>query len=437
MKSIVTFCFAGLAAVAATRVDAADSFQIEEATVASIQQALRDKSLTCHALVQAYLDRIAAYDHKGPSLNVILALNPNALAEADQRDADYARLGPVGPLHCIPLVLKDNYNTADLPTTGGSAALAGAQPKVDAFTVARLRKAGAIILGKSNMHEFALAGTTLSSLGGQTLNPYDLTRTPGGSSGGTGAAVAANLALAGTGSDTVNSIRSPASANALVGIRPTRGLLSRSGIMPVSETQDAAGPIARTVADAARLLEVMAGYDPDDPSTAWSIGNTPASYTPFLEQGSLLGARIGLLKTMVGNRPEHQEVNGVIAAAVAELQNEGAIIVEVDEPALSATKLIAENDVQKYEFKTLMNAYLTSIPNAPAKSLAEIIASGKFHKPSLESFLASAQTYQGGIEELDYHLRLLRNARTRDKLVSMLAEHRLDAVIYPLQQRLV
>ena len=437
MKSIVTFCFAALAAIAATRVDAAESFQIEVATVASIQQGLRDKSLTCHALVQAYLDRIAAYDHKGPSLNVILALNPNALAEADQRDADYARSGPVGPLHCIPLVLKDNYNTADLPTTGGSAALASAQPKADAFTVARLRKAGAIILGKSNMHEFALAGTTVSSLGGQTLNPYDLTRTPGGSSGGTGAAVAANFALAGTGSDTVNSIRSPASANALVGIRPTKGLLSRAGIMPVSETQDAAGPIARTVADAARLLEVMAGYDPDDPSTAWSIGNTPASYTPFLEEGSLRGVRIGLFKTMQGSRPEHQEVNAIIAAAVAAMQNEGAIVVEVDDPALSAAKLIAENDVQKYEFRTLINAYLASIPNAPAKSLADIIASGKFHKPSLESFLASAQTYQGGIEELDYHLRLLRNARTRDKLVSMLAEHRLDAVIYPLQQRLV
>jgi amidase len=437
MKSIVTFCLAGLAAMTATRVHAAERFQVEEATVASIQQALRDKSLTCHALVQAYLDRIAAYDQKGPSLDAILALNPNALAEADRRDVEYARSGPVGPLHCIPLVLKDNYNTADLPTTGGSAALAGTQPKADAFTVARLRQAGAIILGKSNMHEFALAGTTMSSLGGQTLNPYDLTCTPGGSSGGTGAAVAANLALAGTGSDTVNSIRSPASANALVGIRPTKGLLSRAGIMPVSETQDAAGPIARTVADATRLLEVMAGYDPDDPSTAWSVGNTPASYTTFLEQGSLRGVRIGLLKTMLGNRPEHQEVNAVIAAAVAAMQNEGAIIVEVDDPALSAAKLIAENDVQKFEFRALINTYLASIPNAPAKSLADIIASGKFHKPSLESFLTSAQAYQGGIEGLDYDLRLLRNARTRDKLISLLAEHRLDALIYPLQQRLV
>ena len=199
-------------------------------------------------------------------------------------------------------MLKDNYNTADLPTTGGSAALTGAQPPEDAFVVARLRRAGAIILGKSNMHEFALAGTTMSSLGGQTRNPYDLTRTPGGSSGGTGAAVAANLAVAGTGSDTVNSIRSPASANALVGIRPTRGLVSRAGIMPVSETQDAIGPIARNVADAARLLEVMAGYDPADPATAWSVGSAPTDYAGFLDSDGLRGARIGLLKVMLGER---------------------------------------------------------------------------------------------------------------------------------------
>ena len=437
MRSIATFCFAGIAAIAATCSDAAEGFQIEEASIAGIQEAFQGKSLTCHQLVQAYLDRIAAYDHNGPALDAILTPNPNALAEADRRDADYARSGPVGPLHCIPLVLKDNYGTADLPTTAGSAALAGAQPQADAFVVARLRKAGAIILAKSNMHEFALSGTTVSSLGGQTRNPYDLTRTPGGSSGGTGAAVAANLTVAGTGSDTVNSIRSPASANALVGIRPTKGLLSRAGIIPVSETQDAVGPIARTVADAARLLEVMAGYDPDDPSTAWSVGNTPVSYAPFLEHERMSGARIGLLETMLGSRPEHQEVNAVIAAAVVAMQKAGAIIVEVDDPALNAAKLITENDVQKYEFKALINAYLATIPNAPVKSLADIIASGKFHKPSLESFFISAQAYQSGMEEPDYQVRLHRNARTRDKLISLLAEHRLDALIYPLQQRLV
>ena len=258
---------AGAVLMITSRVEA-QNFAIEETTIASVQQALQSKATSCRQIVRAYLDRIAAYDRNGPALNSILTLNPKALAEADRLDAERAAGAAMGPLHCVPLVLKDNYNTADLPTTGGSATLAGMQPPADAFVVARLRRAGAIILGKTNMHEFALAGTTISSLGGQTLDAYDLTRTPGGSSGGTGVAVAANLALAGTGSDTVNSIRSPASANALVGIRPTKGLLSRSGIMPVSETQDAIGPIARNVADAARLLEVMAGYDPNDPSTA-------------------------------------------------------------------------------------------------------------------------------------------------------------------------
>ena len=316
MGSTRVMCLAGMASLSAGLGHAAESFRVEEATIAGIHQAMADRSLTCRQLVQAYLDRIVAYDHNGPALNAILTLNPKALAEADARDVDYARSGPAGPLHCIPLVLKDNYNTADMPTTGGSASLAGAQPNADAFVVAKLRKAGAIILAKANMHEFASGGITVSSLGGQTRNPYDFSRTPGGSSGGTGAAVAANFALAGTGSDTVNSIRSPASANALVGIRPTKGLISRAGIMPVSEAQDAIGPIARTVADAARLLEVMAGYDPNDPATAWSVGQVPAGYGAFVAAGGLNGARIGVLKTLFGLKPEHREVNAVMAGAV-------------------------------------------------------------------------------------------------------------------------
>jgi amidase len=212
---------------------------------------------------------------------------------------------------------------------------------------------------------------------------------------------------------------------------------ARTAVMPVSQTQDAVGPIARNVADAARMLEVMAGYDPNDPSTAWSVGYTPATYTPFLEGDGMRGARIGLLKTLQGGGPEHQEVNAVVAEAVTAMKKAGAIVVEVDDPMLGAAKLNAENDVQKYEFKSLINAYLASIPNAPAKSLEEIIASGKFHKASLENFLKSAQSYQNGMQEPDYPVRLMRNARTRDRLISLMAEHQLDAVIYPLQQRLV
>jgi Asp-tRNA(Asn)/Glu-tRNA(Gln) amidotransferase A subunit family amidase len=226
----------------------------------------------------------------------------------------------------------------------------------------------------------------------------------------------------------VNSIRSPASANALVGIRPTKGLVSRAGIMPVPETQDAIGPITRTVADAAHLLEVMAGYDQNDPSTASSIGNTSVGYVQFLKPGGLRGARIGLLKTLLGSGPDHQAVNSVIAAAMVELKNAGTELVEVDAPALDTCKLNADNDVQKYEFKTLLNAYLAAISNAPAKSLAEIIASGKFHRPSLEKFLSSAQGFANRMEEPDYKERLLRNRHTRQLLNSAFAEHKLDAL---------
>ena len=267
---------------------AGQQFQLMEASIDEIHRGLESGRLTCHSLVQQYLDRIKAYDQQGPTVNAMLHVNPHVLEQAEAMDKELKdrqvklstkRGAKLKPLECIPVVLKDNYDTADMPTTGASLALKGMQPTKDAFTVARLRQNGALILGKTNMHELALAGLTVSSLGGQTKNPYELSRTPGGSSGGTGAALAANFATVGTGSDTVNSIRSPASANSLVGIRPTRGLISRAGVIPVSFTQDAAGPLARTVADVAVMLDVMAGYDPDDPVTALGIGRIPMTYT--------------------------------------------------------------------------------------------------------------------------------------------------------------
>ncbi|HVR54845.1 MAG TPA: amidase family protein, partial [Pseudorhodoferax sp.] len=249
------------------------SFQLEEATIASVHAAFRAGTLSCEQLVQAYLDRIAAYDRAGPTLRAVLSLNPHALKEARDLDARYRRdPATVGPLHGVPLVLKDNIDAAGMPTSCGNVALQHQQPRQDAFTVARLRAAGALVLAKANLQELARGGLTVSSLGGQTLNPYDLSRTPGGSSGGTGAALAANFALAGQGSDTGQSIRSPCSANSLVGVRPTRGLVSRAGVVPNSFTQDETGPMARTVRDAALLLDAMAGYDPGDPITALGVG---------------------------------------------------------------------------------------------------------------------------------------------------------------------
>ena len=411
-------------------------FSLTERTIAGVHQALAAKQITCRALVQGYLDRIAAYDQTGPKLSAIRALNPNALAQAEAFDKDPSRLA-AEPLACVPLVLKDNYNTAEMPTTGGMKALEGAQPTEDAFAVAKLRKAGAIILAKANMQELALGGVSISSLGGQVRNPYDLTRTPGGSSGGTGAAVAANLALAGTGSDTVNSIRSPASANNLVGFRPTQGLISLSGVMPVSKTQDAIGPLARSVTDVAALLQAMAGVDPSDPLTAKGEGKVPPSYAAFLKPDALKGARLGVVKALFGTKPEHEAVNTVMQKALDQLRNAGAVLVTIDDPAFDADLLNAQDDVQTYEFKTLFNAYLASVLNAPQKNLTGILASGQYAKPALEKFLTGAEARQDGMQELEYKARLDRIAAFKAHVASVMTGEKLDALVYPLQKRLV
>ena len=420
---------------------AGQQFQLMEASINEIHNGLQSGKLTCHSLVQQYLDRIKAYDQHGPTLNAMLYVNPNVLEQADAMDKQLKlatkRATKLKPLQCIPVVLKDNYDTADMPTTGASLALKGMQPTKDAFTVARFRQNGALILGKTNMHELALAGLTLSSLGGQTKNPYELSRTPGGSSGGTGAALAANFATVGTGSDTVNSIRSPASANSLVGIRPTRGLISRAGVIPVSFTQDAAGPLARTVADAAIMLDVMAGYDPDDPVTALGAGRIPATYTASLDRSGLKGARIGVLRTLFGSGPDHQEVKRVMANALEVLKQQGAILVDIDEAAFDTSKLISDLDVQKYEYKFELNNYLKAQPDPPVHSLDELIASGKYHKASLdEKFLASAESYEDGLKEPDYKVRRVKIDDLSVQLANLMAKNNVVALLYPHQKRL-
>ena len=289
----------------------------------------------------------------------MLTLNPRALPLAQAIRLAPARQAPRGPLHCIPIVLKDNFDTADMPTTGGSVTLAKSQPPDDAFVVKRLRAAGAIIIGKTNLTELALTGTTVSSLGGQTLNPYDLTRTPGGSSGGTGAAIAASFAVLGTGSDTGQSIRSPASALSLVGVRPTHGLISRDGIMPFSPTQDEIGPITRTVEDAARMLDVMAGYDPADPGTAFSSGHVPASFTAALDRNGLRGARIGVLTEFFGQEPVHREVNHVVESALEKMRGLGATIERISMPDIDT--LTRDLSVTNFELRPAFDRYLASL----------------------------------------------------------------------------
>jgi Asp-tRNA(Asn)/Glu-tRNA(Gln) amidotransferase A subunit family amidase len=411
----------------------AKPFHLDEASIGDVQAAYRSGATTAARVVQIYLARIQAYDQTGPKLNVVIFLNPRALDEAAALDEHLRKTGKfVGPLHGIPVLLKDNINTKDMPTTAGSLSLAGYTPATDAAITRKLRNAGAIILAKVNLHEFAVWGETVSSIRGQTLNPYDLTRTPGGSSGGTGAGVAANFAVAGIGTDTVNSIRSPASANNIVGIRPTLGLVSRAGVIPYSFTQDAAGPLARTVTDAAKMLNVLVGYDPNDPATAWSVGNFAKDYTEFLKADGVKGKRIGVLRSFFGTASIHEEVNEVADKAVEDLRRLGATIVELYTPELDSGKISSDISVHLYEFKPALNNYLVS-GNAPVKSLEEIISSGKFH-PNIADNIKKSQSL-----EMDdgYRLRLQERSKLQQRVMKIMADDRLDAIVFPHQKRLV
>src|SRR2546421_3953310 len=320
----------GLLLASPTEAGAFQLFQTEEATIADIQAALKARTLTCRALVQMYLDRIEAYDKKGPALNAIVAINADALKTADALDVQYAQSGPTGPLHCVPIIVKDNYETVDLPASAGSHSLKGSIPPRDAFQVRKLREAGAIMLVKTNMAEFAFDPfeTVGSLLPGYTRNPYALERVTAGSSGGTAAAVAANFGAVGLGTDTGNSIRGPSSHTSLVGIRSTMGLTSRDGIVPLFLDKDIGGPMARTVADAVAIFDVIAGYDPADPVTAASQGKRADSYAKSLEKDGMRGMRLGVVRQLFTPQNADPEVMARMEQALANLRRLGAAIVD-------------------------------------------------------------------------------------------------------------
>lgn len=405
------------------------AFTLEEGTIAEMQRAMEEGNLTSKRLVQMYLDRIKAYDDKGIKLNAVLTLNPDALKIAEQLDRERQEKGPRSPLHGIPVLVKDNFDTSDMPTTAGCLCLKDSVPAEDADQIAKLKEAGAIILGKTNLHEFAFGITTSSSLGGQTLNPYDPARYPGGSSGGTGAAIAANFAAAGLGTDTGGSIRIPSTFNSLVGIRPTIGLTSRDGIIPLALTQDVGGPMARTVSDAALLLDATAGYDPDDVATAYSIGETPASYTDFLQADGLKGARIGVAVELFGSKPEELAVTEVVYKAVDELKALGAEAVPIQIPNLS--EIMSYPSLSSYEFKFQLNDYLHELgPSAPYDSLTAIIESGQFDKAQEDSM--KARDARESLDTEEYKdIVLKRTKLTREALLQVMADNQLDAIVYP------
>ena len=404
---------------------------VEEATISRVHAAYRDGSLGATALVRYYLDRIAAIDRQGPSLQSLLTLNPRALDEAQRLDAAWPS-GPVGPLHGVPVILKDNFDTQGLPTTGGSVAMRESRPRRDAFVVQRLRAAGAIVLAKANLQEFARGGVSISSLGGQVRNPYDLTRSAGGSSGGTGAAIAANQGLLGAGSDTGQSIRSPASACCLVGVRPTRGLVSRSGLMPNSLTQDEAGPIARTVRDAALMLDVMAGYDPRDPVTALGAGRRPASYAAGLGGTALRGARIGLLTDLQGGDARHGEVNAVMEQVVRTMEEQGATVLRLPLPGL--TELAAEVGTDRWEARIAFERYFAELgPDQPVTSFRQLV-DARSAVPEIQRVMEAEIAIDNGLDDPAYLRRLRNRDRLRILLADCMARHGLAALLYPLQR---
>ena len=416
-------------------------FRVEEATISEIHAAMRAGNLTCHDLVQQYLNRIDAYDKRGPAVNAIITINPKALVHADELDAEFARHGLTGPLHCIPVIVKDNFNTAGLETTAGSLALAGTIPPNDSFQVRKIREAGAIVLVKSNLSEFASSGveSVSSRLPGYTKNPYALDRVTAGSSGGTAAAVAANFGAVGLGSDTEDSIRGPSSHTSLVGIRSTMGLTSRSGIVPLDLDRDIGGPMARTVADAVAIFDVIAGPDPDDPVTMASRDKLPSGgYAQFLRVDGLRGARIGVLRYVMDPRTADPEVVQVFDRAVADLKAHGAIVVDpVSIPELETTPNVYTKGealvwTRCSPFKYQLHDYLALLgPHASVHDVDEIVRSGKFH-PSIEWLLRAAQESPRAphddpacepVQE-EYH-------EVRRLLTRTLDGQKLDALVYP------
>lgn len=352
-------------------------FELEETTIPELQEGVKAGKWSEVSIVEKYLDQIEALDKKGPGLNSVIEINPDAQRIAAELDKERKEKGPRGPLHGIPVLIKDNIATADrMMTTAGSLALVGSKPPQDAFLAERLRKAGAIILGKTNLSEWANFRSSHSTSGwsgrgGQTRNPYALDRNPCGSSSGSGAAVSANLCAVAIGTETDGSVVCPSSANSVVGLKPTVGLISRAGVVPISHSQDTAGPMARTVRDAAILLGALTGIDSEDKATAGSHGKALPDYTKFLDRDGLRGARIGVVRKLVGT---HNAVVRLFNSALDALRSQGAVLVDPTEIATLGKFEKSEFDVLLYEFKSDLNSYLHGLgPGAPVHTLAEII----------------------------------------------------------------
>jgi len=439
---------AGGAAAAATHPDASPKpagaqqpFELEEITVADLQKRQQSGEFTARSLAEKYLARIDALDKRGPHLNAVIEINPDALSIADSLDAERKAKGARGPLHGVPVLLKDNIGTADrMSTTAGSLALAGFTPAADAGVARRLRDAGAVILGKTNLSEWANfrsshASSGWSGRGGQTHNPYALDRSPCGSSSGSGAGVSANFCAVAVGTETDGSIVCPASANGVVGIKPTLGLASRAGIIPIAHSQDTAGPLCRTVADAAILLGALAAEDSADAATQASRGKLAADYTKFLDRAGLRGARIGVVRKAF---EPAEDVARVFDEAIAAMKHEGAAIVDPVEIASLGKFDDSELAVLMYEFKTDLDAYLAAAgPRTKVHSLKDVIEFNKKNESREMAYfgqdILEKSQAKGPLTDKAYLDALAKNHRlTREEGIdAALAKYKLDALVAP------
>lgn len=406
-------------------------FDVVEKSILQLQNAMDAGRVTSRQLVEQYLARIEAYDQRGPQINAFISLNPRALDEAAARDAERRPRKVRGPLHGIPIVVKDNYATIDLPTTGGSLALETFHTGRDAFIVKKLRDAGAVIIGKTNLHELAYGITSVSSMGGQTRNPYDPRRNPGGSSGGTGAAVAANFAVAGLGTDTCGSIRIPAANNNLFGLRGTQGLSSRDGIIPLSHSQDISGPITRNVTDLAIMLDLTVGIDPADEVTRASEGHIPRTYLAFIGDSSIGEVHIGRLTPLFGTAPEDEEVAAVVRKAIGVMETIGATA--SDQTIAGFDTLLQGASTINAEFKFDLMDYLAGFPGAPVRSLDDILRGGLFHN-AVEGVLRRSNQVESRDNEA-YRAILAKRAAVRQTILDVMNQRGLTVLAYPVLRR--
>lgn len=406
-----------------------DQFKLIEATVSDIHDAMAEGDLTSRELVERYLDRIEAYDRGGPELNGIVTVNPDALERAERLDEAFSTDGPVGPLHGIPVLVKDQAETEGITTTFGSAAFEDYVPESDATIVRKLKDAGAIVLAKTNLPDWAASWFGYSSALGQTKNPYALDRDPGGSSAGTAAGVAANLGTIGIGEDTGGSIRVPASFCNLYGIRVTTGLVSRTGLSPLVKRQDTAGPIARTVEDMARLLDVIVGYDADDEWTGANALDDTESYVDHLDRDALDGARLGVLRDVFGDQPDAEPVNEVVEEALETMEAAGAELVDpVEIPDVQDQ--IEETSLYVLQSKHDVDEFLAARDAAPVDSIEELYESGQYHH-LLDLFEDLAEGPADPTDDPEYWRKVAAQESLRRDIAAVHAEHDLDALVFP------